>query len=1130
MPEEFAFLADYIRPDTSVARSINIERDNKAVSLLHKYSLGPAGKQVLSRFAAALHGEKVNAWSLTGPYGMGKSALVNFLVALSGPAHSEQTRVALYRLSKADAALATELRDGIERLSRKAGFFPVAVTAGYEPLCATLRRGLKRVATQGETRAGPEESNGSPAPVGDEPRVTLDAFQRLLQQTGRPILLVIDEFGKSLEYLSHHPGRGDLFILQQLAETPGMFILVCLHQAFEEYASALSVAQRQEWAKIQGRFEDISFVENNDHLLLLMQRVRDKKLPPWLEAKVRQWAQEAVRQAQQLNLSQPALRDEATVFRLYPLLPVTALALAELCRRFAQYNRTLFCFLSSGHHLALPAYLSKTPLPPRGPLPAAGLDLLYDYFLQTGAVPYFSRPEAQRWLEIQDIISTSGDLPDLEMCLLKTIGVLNLLGGGAVCPASPGAIASIIELSGRAGAAEVQQVLAELTRSGKLLYRGYASEYRLWEGTDFDINTALQKQKERLILQPLDQLLNHYTPQPPLVAARHALEKGTVRRFERRWMDAAAVSEELAPTASYDGLFLYCYGLSESPPAVPAKCRDGRPLMVAYAPVESALKEKALEIGALQALLREKEELMHDGVARREIKYRLKVAEAAFRTLVSRAYTPGSPYVRWISGGRSVAVGSSRDLGSELSRLCDEEYCKCPKINNEMINHDRLSSAVASARRTLVEAMAEKAGLEDLGFTGFGPEVALYRSLLLATGLHIPAPAQNSWQLTLPGSDPSLYPLWHKFDELVSSKPEGISVTAIMDELQKPPFGLRLGPAAVFVCHYLLVKADEVVVFQENVYRPYLNGATLALLIKRPDLFFLKKVGVNEMQHSALLAYRKILRHISLVGTKELRNQSLLRIVAPLVKFADSLSPYARHTRRVSPAARRVLLALQNATDPLRLLLEELPAALQVDLRDREAQPEKELQRRLTEVLQELREADQRLQSKVENILLQTWRAKNLEELYSIMKEKAGDLANFCSDPEVKPLLKSMARPAETPAQWARGIAGSIIKKPLESWHDQDFPIFVEKVQNLAVHVEELELLRAAGGGCCLPGQVLLTLTTSGGQRRHIMTGVARDDAEVRRHVAAIAALPPEKARAVLVALAEYLLKAKGGG
>jgi hypothetical protein len=78
------------------------------------------------------------------------------------------------------------------------------------------------------------------------------------------VVLIIDELGKFLEFAAADPERGDIFILQLLAEATGssdtnLLLITLLHQAFERYASNLAAGQRAEWAKIQGRFEDVAF-------------------------------------------------------------------------------------------------------------------------------------------------------------------------------------------------------------------------------------------------------------------------------------------------------------------------------------------------------------------------------------------------------------------------------------------------------------------------------------------------------------------------------------------------------------------------------------------------------------------------------------------------------------------------------------------------------------------------------------------------------------------------------------------------------------------------------------------------------------------------------------------------------
>ena len=74
------------------------------------------------------------------------------------------------------------------------------------------------------------------------------------------LIIVVDEMGKFLEHAASE--RSDIYLFQQLAElasrSEGRLILIgVLHQAFEEYAHRLGREQRDEWAKVQGRFIDL---------------------------------------------------------------------------------------------------------------------------------------------------------------------------------------------------------------------------------------------------------------------------------------------------------------------------------------------------------------------------------------------------------------------------------------------------------------------------------------------------------------------------------------------------------------------------------------------------------------------------------------------------------------------------------------------------------------------------------------------------------------------------------------------------------------------------------------------------------------------------------------------------------
>ena len=75
------------------------------------------------------------------------------------------------------------------------------------------------------------------------------------------LMIFVDEMGKFLEGAARD--ISDVYFFQQLAEiasrSNGRLVVVgILHQAFDEYSHRLSREMREEWAKIQGRFVDLS--------------------------------------------------------------------------------------------------------------------------------------------------------------------------------------------------------------------------------------------------------------------------------------------------------------------------------------------------------------------------------------------------------------------------------------------------------------------------------------------------------------------------------------------------------------------------------------------------------------------------------------------------------------------------------------------------------------------------------------------------------------------------------------------------------------------------------------------------------------------------------------------------------
>ncbi|MCR4440645.1 MAG: hypothetical protein QHH10_00315 [Peptococcaceae bacterium] len=1120
-------LSDYVCPDMNSARSVRIERDSQRVELIHKYQVSDKTLEIIKRFISALEGEKISAWSLTGPYGIGKSAFINFLLAITGNPSQSATKISWEVLTKADCGIAKRLA---KSLALNKGFFQIPVTAAYEPLNLTLARGIQHAISIASFPQKERIEHQLHKIINQkiiDSNQLLSIVNQIKSITDKSLIIVIDEFGKNLDYLSHHHNKGDIFILQQLAEMESVYLWVCLHQAFDEYIVGLSTVQRREWSKIQGRFEDISFIESNTHMINLMSKALKQTSDEDKKKRIQAWATEVHNYIHKTPIGKEQGFSLDKIVSIYPLHPLTAIVLCELCRRFAQNDRTLLAFLCSGDQHALPAYLARERQE-TSCLPAIGLDYLYDYFFSVSTGIFLHRAESQRLIEIQDIIQSIGSLTDLDRAILKNIGILNLLSGSLDIKATFENIADIIYYSYGEDYSKSEESIRRITERGKLIYREYAGEYRLWEGSDFDINTAIHERKDKLALTSLSKILQTYLPLSPVIASRHAYKTGTIRQFERRWLHVDELSSSLVPQKGFDGLFVYSFGIQDEPPYIPSKCQDNRPLLVAYTSKQSSLYELAAEVVAARSVLEESSELERDGVARKELQFRIKAAEQQFRQYIQQLYSPGLQEVKWFSGGEEVEISSARQLSLELSKLCDRCYHKSPRIGNEMISYDNLSSAAALARRVLIEAMVAHSKKERFGLQGFGPEVAIYRSLLLAEGLHSFKNENNAWVLSLEGKDPNLQQLWKTIEEHINkSGQKGIRVAEIIRILQEPPFGMRQGPIPIYISLFLTVKSDEIAVFQEGSYKPYLNGSDIALMIKRPDLFTLKRFLSNQVEQEVFNVYRKILDEAQLGDKEGLRNISMLGVIGPLLKFINNLPDYSKNTRKVSLAAQETRFVIQNAIEPIELLFEDLPRALGINIKDPANKNiwREELQHRLRSVLHELAEAYSVLNQEVQTATLKVFAYPDLRAMYNDLVSRLRPLLEICDESELKAVLQAMVREYVSLDDWLRGIAGIVVKKPMDSWNDQDFHVYTTKLRDYANRIGQLEILASLNGLRVLKEARLFSLMAPDGTTRREIFHARLDDGIVNKTVKDILAMPRDKARAVFLALAEELIK-----
>lgn len=170
------------------------------------------------------------------------------------------------------------------------------------------------------------------------------------------LLVVIDEFGKLLEYAAQNNPERELYFIQQLAElandTKYNFVLITtIHQSFESYGYALTDSQRQEWTKVKGRFRDVTFNEPVEQLLYLASE-------HIAEVGTTKTNENSLIRSFDLFLESKAFNynecfSKELNSKVYPLDLISANVLTLALQRYGQNERSLFSFLESTDHTSL---------------------------------------------------------------------------------------------------------------------------------------------------------------------------------------------------------------------------------------------------------------------------------------------------------------------------------------------------------------------------------------------------------------------------------------------------------------------------------------------------------------------------------------------------------------------------------------------------------------------------------------------------------------------------------------------------------------------------------------------------------------------------------------------------------
>jgi hypothetical protein len=1056
-------------------RSVNLERDLDKSDAVQGYVPTERSAEALRRILSAVDDPNAHrAWTLTGVYGTGKSAFAHYLAALCAP---ERSGVAKEAWAIADQVFAVESPEmkAIEAIPEP-GFLRAVATAQREPLSWTIARALARGSELfwKQKKRKPDflmdlndwrfQAESGKCEVTDQQ--LLKVLREVVQAAKTDVLLIIDELGKNLEFAAHHQGIQDLYLLQQIAELElegdhQVHLLGILHQSFAGYSDRLSTAEQSEWTKINGRFTDIVLTESPSQMTRLVgQAINRSNADPVLHSihnQAESWFDELRDVLSEYEISAKVLAEA------YPLHPLSALVLPMLCVRYAQNDRSLFTFLTSDEPYAFNQFLNSATIQ-ADQIPTLKLYQLYDYFVEavTGLA---SRLNLQRWVEVQGLIQDAKDQSQDVIKVLKTIGVLNLVTSTGKFRATPELVALALcdSTADEKGRKHWQEVIQNLKQKKLITHRKTQDELRIWQGSDFDVEAAIQEQIEQSHI-PLVELLSTIYPLKPLVAQRHYTTSGTLRYFEQCYVDGRTDLRTLTCAArSSDGLIAYWLD-TVSPISVPPFTVDGKPLIMIAAANLELLRVRGQEFQALKKIWQDAPELQTDGVAKREVRQRLVEAEQLLNETVALALDWSKlQNACWIEG-KPTDINSSRGFQVALSEVCDRTYNQSLVLDNELINRRELTSQGAKARRELIEAMLDGASQERLGLEGYGPEVAMYGSVLGATGIH--RREDDVWGFYPPAQDSGVTTIWQAIEQFCQSASEGQrSLNLLYDQLQQPPYGVKPGVIPILLAALLLYHVDDIGIYKDGTFIAVLGPEHFELLVKDPSRFSVKYFEMVGLRSQVFRELEAVLKSPSAKAVTGVRNASLLAIAKPLFGFVRQLPEFTRVTKRLSPETLKVLQALQTAQEPDELLFVSLPKACGFNSmtagEEENEQEAKAFRKKLVQCIHEIQTAYDNLLSDCQKHLYEAFGVHSKEaNLREDLRVRAIYLVGQCIDPILKHFVIKAVDEDLPDKDWLEALIRIVADKHPKGWVDEDFSRFEIALSDLVRRFQNLEALR----------------------------------------------------------------------
>ncbi len=950
----------------------------------------------------------------------------------------------------------------------------------------------------------------------------LEKKAKKLQTKKTCLVIIVDEFGKFLEFAAKNNPDKELYFIQQLAEFANdknndVLFISTLHQNFDAYAFGLNDRERKEWEKVKGRLKELTFNEPVEQLLhLISEQLQERlqiKKPLYSRSLI-----DTILKARAFNLLNDI--NQSFVKALYPFDLLSGMVLTKALQQYGQNERSLFHFLSTNEKYGLSDYDAEDN-------PYYNLSCVYDYLLHN----YYSNITArQSYSYFQwTLLRNSLDRIEVELTqdivaaqkLVKTIGLLNILGVDSAKIND-----SLLEEYAvtALGISNPKSILNLLLKKKIIKYQKFNEKYKLFKGTDIDIDQLIEDTQR--VTEPITNIvaeLQGVFDLKTIQAKAITYKRGTPRFFKFVISESPIETFETTDGA-IDGIVNIIFR-KNSPLKVLKNIRQ-EPILYGVYKDTAYISNLLLDIKVVEEAIKK---ASGDNVAIEELQERRSYHVRALNIAINeQLFAEQDSSINWYFEGQLLAIKNRRSFNQQLSSICQTIYPKTPLFKNELMNKEKVSTSVHSARRNFFRMLLDNSNLIGLGFPkDKNPaEKTIYTTLLYNTGLHQDNGVYGYFN-TEP-TDATFAPLWKESkDFLERAKAHKLPLTDFINTLKNKPFKLKDGFIEFWVGAFLFIHREDFALFKE-AYIPEFSSELFDLLYKDAHKYKIKTFDVQGVKLDLFNKYREL---IEIDETDKVSNSSFKKTATPFLIFYKQLPQYSKKTNRLTTKTKSFRAVLAQAKELEKTFFQDLPTAFGFSMSNLNTSEQKlqNFVNGIQQSIRELRMAFGGLISRVEEGLLEVLGLSELsfEDYSERIRVRYKNIKTHLLLPEQKKFYTRINSQIPSREDWIKNVAHATIGKKLEDISDIEEARIQDKLKDAFQELDNLiEITKAQ----LSTGDDVIRVKLMGIQRESISRNIiipAKQQKEVEQLEATLDALmvsdPKVNQAALLKLLQKYI-------